>query len=96
MRPNIAPRSDGLTIDVIKHVKENISPPITSLTNNILQTGIFPKKFKIAQIQPVKKSGDKTKAENYRSISVISGIAKIIKTIIKNRIRSFLSKFNPY
>ena len=46
--------------------------------NLILNTGIFPDEMKLAKTIPIYKSGEKTDCENYRPISVISAVAKIL------------------
>ena len=47
--------------------------------------------FKEAAIIPVFKSGDKTLPCNYRPISLISVLSKVIKQIIRKQVLIFLS-----
>ena len=57
----------------------------------MLQTGIFPDALKIAKICPVFKSGEKTRFENYRPISVLSSFSKFFEKVIFNRLLSYLN-----
>ena len=55
----------------------------------------FPSDFKIARITPIYKvKGDKVDLSNYRPISVISHIAKILEKSVKYQIMNFLSNNN--
>ena len=61
--------------------------------------GIFPDAFKIAAVTPVYKCDEKSKVTNYRPISVLSCLSKIIEKLIKVRLISFFEKlhvFYPY
>ena len=52
---------------------------------------MIPKEWKIHQIVPVFKSGDKSLVQNYRPISLLCNISKILEHIINNKIILFVS-----
>ena len=54
----------------------------------------IPNDWKIANVTPVHKKGDKTLAGNYRPISLTSIVGKIMETIITHAIRDHLEKNN--
>ena len=61
--------------------------------------GIFPDALKIAAVTPIYKTDDELSSSNYRPISVLPCLSKILEKLIKIRIISFLEKnhvFNPY
>jgi len=58
------------------------------------QTGTFPEKYKEAIIRPIYKGGDIEDASNYRPISLISNVSKIIEKAVKNQLVGFLEKKN--
>ena len=60
------------------------------LTNLCLQQGKFPENLKSALVIPIFKGGDKTLPQNYRPISLISNISKIIERVLHKRIYDFL------
>lgn len=64
----------------------------TYLFNLVLNTGTFPDDMKFAKVTPIYKSGEKTDCGNYRPISVISTVAKILEKIIHNQIFDFLNQ----
>ncbi len=53
---------------VIKTIRDALIQPTTIIINQMLTTGIFPDKFKIAKIIPVYKKDNKTVFTNYRPI----------------------------
>ena len=73
----------------IKAIKENssiIAPILVYLINLILTTSIFPDCMKIARVTPVYKKGDKSKCTNYRPISILSAMSKIVEKILTQQI----------
>ncbi len=84
---------DGLTSELLKECNEIISPPLTFLINKIFETGIYPKHLKIAKITPIFKAGNKLEIKNYRPISLISSLSKIIEKTLKTRIIKYLDKY---
>lgn len=89
-----SPGNDGLQAETLKQIKAEISAPLSDLINYCFESGIFPNVLKIGKIKPLYKSGDKTKICNYRPISLISNISKIIEKILKHRMISFLDQNN--
>ena len=53
-----------------KKIEPAITKPLTILTNQLLCTGMFPDKLKIAKVIPIHKKGDATVFNNYRPISL--------------------------
>ena len=53
-----------------------------------MQQGIFPEDLKNATISPIYKNGDKSGCSNYRPISVLSNVAKILEKIVYNQLIS--------
>lgn len=88
-----SPGYDEISNKVLKHVSHSISNPFCFIINKCFKTGVFPKCFKIALIKPLFKSGDPTCPENYRPISLLSNLAKIMEKLIKSRLFDFVAKF---
>ena len=57
-------------------------------------TGQFPTKGREAHIIPSYKKGDKSECSNYRPISLLPNISKIIEKAMYTRIYNFLEKYN--
>lgn len=94
LKSNKAPGIDNIRAEILKEIAPSIAAPLKYIINTCFSTGICPSAFKVAVIKPIFKNGDRLDVGNYRPISLISNIAKIFEKILKNRITSFLNKFN--
>ena len=59
--------------------------------NCSLSTGIVPSKLKPAKVNPVFKSGNKHKFTNYRPISILPSISKLLEKVVYNQIYDFIT-----
>ncbi len=77
---------------LVKKCLPELLPLITGIINTSLQTGNFPSTFKKAIIRPIlKKSNlDPEEMKNYRPISNLHFISKILEKIVSNRIEDHL------
>ena len=62
------------------------------LFNLSFSSGIFPDKLKIAKILPVFKKGSKLECSNYRPISLLSNLDKVIEKLMRKRLMEFLNE----
>lgn len=85
---------DELTDRVLKSIINNITEPLVYLINRSLTLGIFPDSLKTALIIPIHKKGSIDVIENYRQISLLSSLSKLIEKVVANRLLSFLEKYN--
>ena len=69
-----------------------LSKPAVKLINFSFSEGTFPNLLKFANVIPVFKNGDNLDYNNYRPISLISNIGKLIEKIVQKRLYSFLEK----
>ena len=80
----------------MKYLKYVLIKPVTLLINQILNTGIFPDKMKIAKVIPIFKNEDQTSFCNYRPISLLPVISKVIEKDIYNQMYSFFTKHQHF
>ncbi|CAG4962825.1 unnamed protein product [Colias eurytheme] len=85
---------DNIPAKIFKLCKDSLLPVLVHICNLSLQSGVFPESFKIALIHPIHKAGDLDKINNYRPISVLSTMSKILEKIIHFRLSTFLNKIN--
>ena len=69
---------------------ERLCIPLKIIFQNILETGIFPDRWKEANITPVHKKKDKQIVSNYRPISLLPIFAKIFERIVFKNLYNFL------
>ena len=79
---------------VIGQISASIAIPISNIINQSLLKGIYPSILKISKVIPVHKKDSKLEIVNYRPISLLSNINKIIEKLMFNRLYSFLEFHN--
>lgn len=94
LRTSSAPGIDKITTTTLKKIILHVTKPITYLCNMSLQQGVFPDICKTSIVCPIYKSGDKCDPSNYRPISLLSTISKILEKLVNKRLVSFLEKNN--
>eukprot|EP00794_Sanderia_malayensis_P019561 gene19561-21491_t len=94
VKRNKATGLDDLPPGLIKDSAELISAPLTHLINLSLKTSIFPTDWKAAKVIPTHKSGVHSNPDNYRPISVLPVISKVIEKIIHRQLITYLGKNN--
>ena len=92
VKRNKATGLDDLPPGLIKDSADLISAPLTHLINLSLKTSIFPSDWKVAKVIPIHKSGAHSNPDNYRPISVLPVISKIIEKVIHHQLITFLDK----
>jgi hypothetical protein len=73
----------------------HIIKPLLELVSASIREGIFPSKFKNSVVKPIYKNGGGGKeAINYRSITLVPTLSKILEKVIANQLIAFLEKHN--
>ena len=85
---------DELSAMIIKAAKEHIISPLVFICNLSLKTSCFPDQLKIAKVIPLYKADDPRTFSNYRPVSVLPVISKILERIMYNRLIEYLDKNN--
>ena len=60
--------------------------PLTCIIDQSLKTGRFPSKLKVANIIPIFKKGDEHDFNNYRPISLLPSISKVVEKTIYSQL----------
>ena len=89
MKPKSSCGIDGLSTKLLKFITIEIIKPLTLIINQCLTTGIFPDKLKIAKIVPIHKKEEKDILNNYRPISLLPSVSKVIERVMFNQIYAF-------
>jgi len=90
MRGGSAPGVDEFPVSILKANLSNLLPPLKHIVNLSIESGIFPELFKISKVVPLFKSGAKNVKSNYRPISLLSVVSKIIEKCVKIQLQLFL------
>jgi hypothetical protein len=68
--------------------------PLAHVFNLSLSSGSFPSKLKQSRIVPIFKSGNVESCNNYRPISLLSSISKILENIVQIKLVDHLQSNN--
>ncbi|CAB3254900.1 unnamed protein product [Arctia plantaginis] len=94
LRGDCAIGVDGIPSNVIKQYRRFFVRPLTFILNLCIKTGVFPDLFKKALIHPIHKAGDADQVNNYRPISVLPCLSKVLEKIMNNRLKKYLEDNN--
>lgn len=72
---------------------KDLLPLITQLSVLVFKQGTFPRLLKQSIIHPIFKSGDRDDINNYRPISILPVISKILEKLINKRLIAYLNKY---
>ncbi|XP_063837548.1 probable RNA-directed DNA polymerase from transposon BS isoform X1 [Ostrinia nubilalis] len=92
LKSDCAVGRDNISATFLKRYRKQLVPPITFVCNLAIKTGRFPKRFKLAEIRPIFKSGDRESYSNYRPISILPTISKILERVLNKRLNNFLEE----
>ena len=84
------PGPDKITTKLIKDAGEGICKPLAMSFNSSFRHGIFPDIWKLARVTPIFKSGSRSDANNYRPISVICVLSRILERIVHDQVYDYL------
>ena len=85
---------DNISSRLLKAIIDDIAPILSHIFNRSLATGKVPSQLKIAKVTPIFKSGDNKTFSNYRPISILPSISKILEKIMYVRLHDFITLNN--
>ena len=83
---------DGIDNILLKNVINYIVDPLVHIFNLSLTSGVVPDCMKISKVIPVYKKGERDNICNFRPISLLPALSKILERIIYTRLLNFLNK----
>ena len=85
---------DNISSKVFKSTAGPCIIPLTHICNLSIISGIFPMELKIAKVIPIFKSEDPLLFSNYRPVSVLPVISKVLERLMYNRLLKYLNKYD--
>ena len=92
--PNKASGIDKISASLLRIAATNIAPIIARIINCSFSSGKFSQRWKIAKVMPLFKSGANSNPCNYRPISVLPILSKIIERHMHDSLYTFLDSNN--
>jgi hypothetical protein len=85
---------DGIPNLVLRKCAHQLAHPLALLFRQSLKLCTFPDHWKTASVVPIYKNGPRDEASNYRPISLLPNISKILEVLVNSHIVEFLEKSN--
>jgi hypothetical protein len=93
-KPKNSNDAQGVSTKMIKLISDEISVPLAHIFNLSLSMGVFPTKLKLCRVVPIFKAGNNMDCDNYRPISLLSSISKILEKIVAEKLVQHLTSNN--
>ena len=87
---------DNISNKLLKQIKYSILKPLAHIFNLSIVSGVFPANMKLSEIIPLYKKGTKDLMNNYRPISLLLTISKLLGKCMYTRLYKFITKNNIF
>ena len=85
---------DTIFNEMLKNSQEFIRDLLHKFVNLCLRQALVPNSWCLEIINPIFKYGNLHDPNNYRGISISSGLLKVLCTLLNNRIQSYCTKLD--
>ena len=82
LKPKKSSGYDDISNSLVKELKDELTEPLTVIINKSLQEGVFPQLMKTADVIPLFKLKNKNDKKNYRPISLLLTLLKILEKVV--------------
>lgn len=93
-KANKAPGTDGIPYEFFKNATYSFLRELADVYSQMYDSGRVDNSFETSIILPIFKKGDKNMPENYRGISFMNAIAKIMMGILNERLYKWVEQNN--
>ena len=81
---------DGIGNNILRACAPSITEPLKMIAQKSIDTGVFPKSWKKSNVVPIfKHKGAKDSVANYRPISLLSCMSKVVERQVYNELYNF-------
>ena len=85
-----SPGPDGVHPKVLKELSAVLAKPLAIIFNKSFESGCLPDEWKIANVIPIFKKGNRHSPANYRPVSLTSIVCKVMESIIREHMLSHM------
>ena len=86
---------DDISTRMLKETALSMTSVVTQLFNISIRLGEIPDEWKVARISPIPKSGKPSDPANYRPISLLSVLSKLLEKHVRDLLLDHLQSFCP-
>ena len=87
---------DNISNILLKKICPIITQPLVLIFNLSLIKGVFPSRMKLSEVIPLHKGKESYYTTNYRPISLLLTISKLLEKVVYKRTYKFLNKTNQF
>ena len=90
--------SDDISVRILKALRgaSNVLESLVYIANRSFNSGTYPMAWGLAKIRPIFKAGDRSSVENYRPISLLSIVSKIIEKYVQKCFYLYLLQYDIF
>ena len=92
LKPWKATGIDGIPSRLLKDGADALASPLSAIFNLSIQQNVIPAEWKKAKVTPLHKSGAKDNPQNYRPISVLPVVSKVLERLIHKQLASYFDE----
>ena len=89
-QPKLSCGIDTINNRLVKHCCKELAEPMALVIDLSIEEAIVPKKLKIAGIIPLYKKGAAKECGNYRPVSLLSALSKILEKAVCSQLMPYL------
>eukprot|EP00117_Sycon_ciliatum_P040211 scpid53825/ scgid29586/ Probable RNA-directed DNA polymerase from transposon X-element; Reverse transcriptase len=90
--PSKASGPDSIPSRILKECPKELAAAITKLFRVSFRAGVVPSQWKLAHVVPVYKKPPRSRPSNYRPVSLLSILSKVMECIINQQVTNFLER----
>lgn len=79
----------GISMELLKCVKDILAIPLTNLFSMCIRTNTFPQCLKTSCVVPIFKGGDRNDMNNYRPISLVPVVGKVFEKLLTEQLVNY-------
>ena len=83
---------DNIPAKLLRLAQNELTYPITNLVNNSISMSTFPDQLKCAELSPLYKKEDNLNKNNFRPVSILTGISKLYESVVNDQLLEFFSR----
>ena len=96
MKPTKSTGTDGVSVYMLQRFFPGMCFVLLDIVNASLVTGVVPPSWKHALVTPIPKGGDLASTGNWRPISILPAITKVIERLVHRQISAYYNNNNLF
>ncbi|CAI2738983.1 unnamed protein product, partial [Dicrocoelium dendriticum] len=94
LRIHSSPGADNIRPKALKAVASDLAEPLTVFYQRCLEENLIPPVWKQGVITPIHKGGSRTDPANYRPITLLPVLSKVMESIVADALMQYLESHN--